>query len=148
MAKKRIKRVLVICLCFLVPILAAVAQADDPGIGTWVNEKYDGTFYTTAKIVILPDGRELDYLRVSDTTPQWEGRSTSEEEWIDAEGNYWFKGHGIWHDYGTNQNEQEWFFLSKINASRTVLESVTSGADYPEELSPIGGQYSIYYKQK
>jgi len=148
MVKKRITRALVICLCFLVPILAATAQADDPGIGTWVNAKYDGTWFTPAKIELLPDGRELDYLRISDTTPEWEAKSTDEEKWIDAEGNHWFKGYGIFHDYGTNQNEQKWFVLSKINASRTVLESVTSQADYPEELSPIGGQYSIWYKKQ
>jgi hypothetical protein len=148
MAKKRIKRVLVICLCFLVPILAAVAQADDPGIGTWVNEKYDGTWYTPAKIELLPDGRELDYLRISDTTPEWEMQNASGEEWIDSEGNYWFKGQGIWVDYGTNQNEQKFFILSKINASRTVLESATSQSDYPEELSPVGGQYSIWYRKE
>ncbi len=154
MVKKQIKRVLAVCLCFLVPILAATGQAEqvsaqaDHPVETWVNAEYDGNYYLVAKIEIYPDGRELDYLRVSDTIPEWEGRPTDEEKWIDAEGNHWYKGRGFWHEYRTKQGEQELFFLSKVNPSGTVLESVVAQADYPEELSPVGGQYGIWYKQE
>jgi beta-lactamase regulating signal transducer with metallopeptidase domain len=144
--------VLAICLCCLVPILAITAQTKQPVVentdmlfGTWINP--DGaTQEMGAKVVFFPEYRELWYIRPSDSTPSMETRSVIEETWIDADGNFWYKGRHEGDYYPSKKAAWNCYWLIKINASGTTLEFVEAGADYPEEMSPIGGSYNIYYK--
>jgi hypothetical protein len=39
------------------------------------------------------------------------------------------------------------YWLNKFSKKGMVWESVFSFVDYPDELSPIGGIYTIYYRQ-
>ena len=144
--------ILAICLCCLVPILAITAQTKQPVVentdklfGTWINP--DGaTQEMGAKVVFFPEYRELWYIRPSDSTPNMETRSVIEETWIDADGNFWYKGRHEGDYYPSKKAAWNCYWLIKINASGTTLEFVEAGADYPEEMSPIGGSYNIYYK--
>jgi hypothetical protein len=149
---------LAIGLCCLLPLLAlgcatraAVVKADDPLFGTWINEEYGGISKGTEaqKCVIFSDGRELDYQTMSDADPEWEGRFTIEEKWVDEEGNHWYKT--SWTaNYYPYRKEESWkgFGLMRVNASGTILEGVSAEAGYPEELSVIGGAYGVYYRQE
>jgi beta-lactamase regulating signal transducer with metallopeptidase domain len=150
-------RVLAVCLCCLVPLLAvtcatgpkAAVRPDDPLFGTWVNAKYEGNADFSAKMVMSPDGRELDYDRIASTEPEWEGNFNIEETWIDAEGNHWHKGRGTWWDpTAKHMGQADWYFVHKINPSGTVLESVSSQTGYPEEMGPLGGFYGTWNKQE
>jgi beta-lactamase regulating signal transducer with metallopeptidase domain len=145
-------RVLAICLCCIVPILAITAQTKQPVVentdmlfGTWINP--DGaTQEMGAKVVFFPEYRELWYVRPSDSTPNMETRSAIEETWTDADGNFWYKGRHEGDFYPSKKAAWNCYWLIKINASGTTLEFVESGVRYPEEMSPIGGSYTIYYK--
>jgi hypothetical protein len=68
----------------------AVVGADDPLFGTWINEEYDKSDRSmTARAVVSPDGRELNYEHIADTVPAFENQLRIEETWIDASGNHW-----------------------------------------------------------
>jgi hypothetical protein len=149
-------RVLAICLCCIVPILAItcatkpeVVKEDNALFSTWVNAEYEGKAPAfSAKFVTFPDGRQLDYLKIADTTPEWESRFTIEETWIDAEGNHWYKSRWTTDYYPYKEARFKGYGLIRISASGTVWEGVGAEAGYPEELSPIGGQYGIYHRQE
>jgi hypothetical protein len=105
----------------------------------------------TAKIVVYPDGREQDYLKISDADPQMEGKFSFEEAWIDEEGNHWYKVRAAY-DYTLCSGQAKgqswkWLMLVRINPAGTVMEGVGRQSGFSEELSPIEGAYVIYYKQ-
>jgi hypothetical protein len=90
--------VLALFVICLVPVLALFGQAqasglpaDDPYFGTWVNEKYDTSRVDcAARVVITPDGHELDYRHMADSVPSSEGWHAIEETWVEA-GAHWYK---------------------------------------------------------
>ena len=126
----------------------AAVGPDDPLWGTWANAEYEGTAEFSAKFVIFPDGRMLEYDQLSSTKTELEGKFDIEETWTDAEGNHWYKGQGMWVVTEAIQPEPElWYFMHKINPAGTVLESVFSNVREPEEMSPLGGFYGIRYRQ-
>jgi len=154
---RRVVGVLLVCLSCLLPLLAvtcatgpkATVKPDDPLFGTWVNAEYEGNAEFSAKMVIYPGGRELDYDQVSSTELEWEGKFSIEETWNDAEGNRWYKGRGTWWDPTAKYMGQgDWYFLHKIKPGGTTLESVSSQAGYPEEMGPIGGFYGTWSRQE
>jgi hypothetical protein len=97
-------------------------------------------------MVMSPDGRELDYNYLSSLRTESEGKFRIEETWIDAEGNQWYKGRGIWTDTDTKKQDP-WYFLYKVNAAGAVLEAVWSPVGYPSEMGPLGGFYGTWNKQ-
>jgi hypothetical protein len=91
-------RILTVCLCCLVPLLAvtcatkpSLVKTNDPVFGTWINPAYDGEKDRPGKWILFPDGRELDYIYIADTQPYAEGRNIIKEAWIDANGDRWYK---------------------------------------------------------
>jgi hypothetical protein len=151
MLKERIGRVL--CLCLLAALFAAAAQLsalepDDPLLGTWVNAQYEGNAASSAKFILFPDGRELDYDRLTSPEPEYEGWVTVDETWTDEEGNHWYKTHGSFDAYPYKEPKYNFFSLLKVDSSGTTLEGTGSEVDYPEEIGPIGGAYSTYRRQE
>jgi beta-lactamase regulating signal transducer with metallopeptidase domain len=148
-------RVAIIGLACLLPLLAvtgsrrpSAAGLDDAFIGTWINPEYDGyKGKTSSKFVVYPDGRELDYLNISDLVPTWDYQDTVEDKWIDQQGNRWYKIHCTGGYYGYDSYRFKSYALVRINAAGTVSEFVCAEGRYPEEFSPIGGAYSIFYRQ-
>jgi beta-lactamase regulating signal transducer with metallopeptidase domain len=148
-------RVLVICLCCIVPLLALtcatkpmVVKPDDPIFGTWVNEEYDkGNRAWNARFEMFPDGRELDYLKSADQTPSNEGRNVFEEKWVDTDGNHWYKIRATNWLYPSKAGYWEGFAVVRVSASGTVLEGVSAELGYPKDVSPLGPGYGIYYKR-
>ncbi len=148
-------RVLAICLCCIAPLLALtcattpmVVKPGDPIFGTWVNEEYDTSDrYMTARFVIFPDGRQLEYRKIADREPSYEDSNVFEEKWIDAEGNHWYKIRVTNWAYPSRAGLMEAFMLVRISASGKILEGVFSQAGYPTEVSSLGSQYGIFYKR-
>lgn len=129
---------------------APVLKADDPLLGTWVNEEYGGVSnMRSQKLVIFAEGRELDYRNIPDTEPEFEGRFTLERTWVDEEGSHWYKMRYRANYYPYRETES-WggYALTRVNAEGAVLEGVNAGAGYPEQMSVIGGDYGVYYRQE
>jgi beta-lactamase regulating signal transducer with metallopeptidase domain len=150
-------RVLAVCLCCIVPLLAvtcatsrAAAKPDDSLYEIWVNKEYEGRVDLSAKFVSYPTGKTLLYDHVSDSEPSYEGTYTITEAWTDSDGNHWCKVRWTNKDYPATPQAQEYkgFSLCRTNASGTVYEEVWSMAQYPTELSPIGGTYGIWHRQE
>jgi beta-lactamase regulating signal transducer with metallopeptidase domain len=156
---KAMVRVVLVGLACLLPLLAVTGSTrpmtfalDEPIIGTWVNPKTERVKGLNAKSVVYPDGRQLDYQKISDTVPIEEYQLAVEEKWTDSQGNRWYKVRWSGWYYGfskPNFTECAWkgYTLVRINAAGTVSESVGAELAYPKEFSPIGGEYSISYRQ-
>jgi hypothetical protein len=153
MSKERIGRLSSLCLLVLLWMVNGAArpsalEPDDPLIGTWVNDRYNGNADFSARFVIFPDCRELDYDSVASTEPEYETRFTVDETWTDSEGNHWYKTHGATDFYPYKEPRYRGFGFIKISAAGSEMVSVGSEIDYPEELSPIGGAYATYRRQE
>ena len=72
----------------------------------------------------------------------WTEKYTITESWHSKNGDLWFKN--TWEEADTGE---KYFVLSKISKSGTVWEFCSSGSGYPAELSPLEGDYTIYYRQ-
>jgi len=138
-------------LVFMVAIILAVpiSFAEDKieiedTYGTWVNSDYNEKGQD-AKVVINPDGTVVSYAKETDKEPKWTGQFTITDSWHDNEGNLWINREGI--AVKTEQMSQYIYLLYKFSNDGTVCELVWSGADYPTEMSPIGGNYEIHYRQ-
>ena len=109
--------------------------------GTWVNTDYNlkGQF---AKNIINSDGTIKRFNTETDTEPICHGMYAVKDSWHDRRGNTWIK-----FDYNTTGG-MTFHVLSKYSNSGTVWEWVDSEIDYPTEMSPIAGNYSIYYCKK
>jgi beta-lactamase regulating signal transducer with metallopeptidase domain len=109
--------------------------------GTWVNTDYNlkGQF---AKTIINSDGTIKRFNTETDTEPICHGKYAVKNSWHDRKGNTWIK-----FDYNTTGG-MAFHVLSKYSNSGTVWEWVDSEIDYPTEMSPIAGNYSIYYRKK
>ncbi|MBN1838137.1 MAG: M56 family metallopeptidase [Spirochaetales bacterium] len=160
---KGVATVLAAFLCCLVPLLALtcatrppVLEAEDPLVGTWVNEDYDKAQHVerhmVGRFVVFPDGRELGYRRIGDTDPVWDKRFVVEEPWIDAEGYRWYKMH--WTSQGCSSgSDKVWSgnTLARINPAGTIWEAKYSGyGGYPDVtgFDPAGPGCSIMYRQQ
>ncbi len=149
-------RMVLVGLACLLPLLAvtgsrrpSAAGLDDAFIGTWVNPEYDGyKGKTPPRFVVFPDGRELDYWNISDLKPTWEYQDTVEDKWVDQLGNRWYKVHSTGGYYGFDWYRFKLHSLVRINAAGTVFETVSAEGRYPEEFSPIGGLYAVFYRQQ
>ena len=110
--------------------------------GTWVNEDYSGVIYWRQKIINYSDGRWEEYNFIKDDQPDHYGKYTMDDIWMDSVGDIWFKAHWECLVHG------KYFLLGKISNSSTVLENVLQESRYPTEISPIGGHYTIRYRQE
>jgi beta-lactamase regulating signal transducer with metallopeptidase domain len=152
-------RVLLVCLACLVPLLAVtgstrpmVVKLEEPIVGTWINPEYEGPKGLAAKSVVYPDGKQLDYQKISDAVPTWEYQLEVEEKWTDPQGNRWYKVRWEGWYFGSVKpsfTECAWkgCTVVRINPAGTVSESVGAELGYPKEFSPVGGAYSISYRQ-
>ena len=151
-------RVLAVCLCCIVPLLAVTCAtsraAVKPGASlseTWVNKEYEGRADLSAKFVDYPaSSKTLLYDHLSDSEPSYESTYTITEAWTDSDGNRWSKVRWTSKDYPVTPQGQVYkgFSLCRTNASGSVYEEVWAEAGYPEELGPIGGTYGIWYRQE
>jgi hypothetical protein len=151
-------RALVVFMCCLVPLVSAscatrpfTVKPDDPLYGTWISTEYEskGTSGGFAKIVLFPDGRRLQYRKIQDAEPAYEGMYTVEAAWIDQKGYRWYKMKGAYWTYNTGAGKTEMFILARIDPEGTVLESSSAGYGYPDKVEPVGSpNYGIAYRQK
>jgi len=103
----------------------------DIGLGTWVNEKM-----SIQKEVDTADGWK-QYLRLSDTSPLYEGTGKITSKWTDSEGNIWMKVLSSGKAPGDSKFEI-FAVLMKYSKSGTVRESVSLSPNSDEELrNPI-----------
>ena len=135
---------------FAVIILMLVTCASSPKTrfsidevaGTkWFNEEYPPSSGTDLA-EITTDGMMKFYSSLLTNEPPWIGKFTIIENWYDEKGDLWFKSTWENKDVGPIA-----YFLCKISKSGTVWESCWSASGYPSELSPIEGEYSIYYRK-
>jgi hypothetical protein len=126
-----------------------VLPKDDPFFGTWISEERDKSERTTfyGRFVISQDLHELDYKHISDTEPIEEGWLTPEKTWIDGAGNHWYKLRSVGWVYPGKAGRIEGFFLCRISADGKMIESVWMESGYPDDITPLGPDYSIYYRQ-
>jgi hypothetical protein len=154
--RKAVLQVLAFFL-FVVPVLAPGAQAagvalneDDPLFGTWINQEYDKSGRsTTARSVITPDGRQLDYEHIADTVPAYESELGIEETWVDASGNRWYKIRWTAWSY-PGGTKIKGYSVSRVSQGGAVIEGVSAQYGYPEpeQLAPLGPNYGIMYRQE
>jgi hypothetical protein len=119
--------------------------------GTWVNADYN-TKGQMAKVIAHPNGIYDYYLKTTDPEPNWIGEETITGSWYDEEGNLWIKCEMFFEEerssyklaVGSTPYSYE---LYKFSDSGKVWEKVSSSQDYPDEMSPIAGNYAIYYRQ-
>ena len=109
--------------------------------GTWINSDYNDKGQP-AKVIVNLDGTMKFFPAETDTIPWCQGTYTVTNHWHDRRGNLWIKYSYNPTGYGTK------YFLSKYSDSGKVWELVWMEARYPDEMSPIGGNYGIYYRQK
>ena len=133
--------VLVIVTLFAV----SVSFADDKitiedTYGTWVNSDYN-VVYKPAKSIYYSDGTYEIFSREIDTEPAITGKNTITDSWYDEEGNLWVKN--TWVEVSSTG-----YGLFKFSDCGKVLEYVWSEVDYPDEVSPIAGNYWIQYRQE
>jgi len=134
--------VLTIVLLIAVPLSFADDKISiDDIYGTWVNPDYNekGQY---AKWVDHPDGTYELYSVMDYPEPTYTGKETITGSWYDKEGNLWVRWTYL------NTVGEFGYGLYKFSDSGKVRESVWSESDYPDEMSPIGGNYSIHYRQE
>ncbi len=148
-------RVLALCLACLVPILALAAQAKpavEPLYGTWVNEHFGARKGCPQRVVILADGRELDYMMLSDEAPYFEYSNEIVGQWIDREGNFWYqiRFRGWYYGFPASSGEtcmDKGYSLQRIDASGTALEGVQAESRIPDEEDWSLIPHWVYYRQ-
>ncbi len=150
-------RVLSVCLCCLVPLLAvtcttsrAAVKPDDSFYGTWVNKEYEGRGDLSVKFVHSPTEKTWFWDHLSDPEPIDVAEYVITEAWTDSDGNHWYKAR-----WTTTSNPStpatpvyKGFSLIRTNASGSVYEEAWSQAGYPKELTLIGGNYGIWHRQE
>ena len=145
--------ILVIILLFTVSVSFAGGKISiEDTYGTWVNADYNekGQY---VKEIDHPDGTYVLYLKLTDTEPTWIGEKTIIDSWYDKEGNLWIKCTIFWEEERSSYEREVGgqstsYRLYKYSDSGKVRESVWSYQDYPDEMSPIGGNYAIHYRQE
>ncbi len=148
-------RTLILVIIFLVVISVLFAGKKisiEDTYGTWVNADYN-TKGQMAKEIDYPNGTYAEYQQLTDTEPTWIGEKTIIDSWYDKEGNLWIKWTIFWDEEKSSYKKVvggggPWYGLFKFSDSGKVRESVRSNKDYPDEMSPIGGNYAIHYRQE
>jgi hypothetical protein len=112
--------------------------------GTWVNPDYKFGFAEEV-IILNSDGTIVGYQYKTDIAPEYTCQSNIADSWYDNEGNLWIKFDGPC--VGILNPNFYTYWLNKFRHDSMVWESVWSEVDYPTEMSPIGGNYVIYYRQ-
>jgi hypothetical protein len=142
---KTILFVLVIILLFAVTISFAEDKIRiEDTYGTWVNPDYN--VRDPAEVIICkPDSTLIGYSKATDIDIDWTLQYTITDSWYDDEGNLFVKYEGA---LNWAQQSSHLYFLNKFGNDGTVWEMVWSGVDYPTEVSLIGGNYSIRYRQE
>jgi len=110
--------------------------------GTWVNSDYNEK-YGWAKEIFHPDGTSEWYSKITDKKPSLTFSYTLSDSWYDNEGNFWIR----YTFYTFEEDGYSGYKILKFSDSGKVRESVWSGVKYPDEMSPIGGNYAIHYRQ-
>jgi beta-lactamase regulating signal transducer with metallopeptidase domain len=149
-------KILAICLCCLVPVLAVFAQAQSPAIpkndplfGTWVNPALEASDrYVAAKFVIQPDGHAYEYRHITGGDPFQESWKTVEEAWIDAAGWHQYKIKVITGVSPGTRGKCEGYARVRISPDGGTIEEVFAQLGYPDEITPLGSFYEIAYRQK
>jgi hypothetical protein len=143
--------VIVVLLAVSVSFAGDKISIDDI-YGTWINADYN-TKGQMAKVIEHPDGTYDRYLKVTDPEPTWIAEKTITGSWYDEEGNLWVKCTYFFEEERSSYQREEggkitYYGLYKFSDSGKVRESVWSVQDYPDEMSPIGGNYEIHYRQE
>jgi hypothetical protein len=117
--------------------------------GTWVNSDYNENAYM-GKAIEHPDGTYELFNKVTDTEPAWTRKEIITDSWYDKEGNLWisYTFEEIYLYTVVDLPDFSGYGLYKFSDSGKVRENVWAQADYPDEMSPIGGNYSIHYRQE
>jgi hypothetical protein len=110
---------------------------------TRVNNDYAGTDWSVVRIP-NPDGTEIGLSKegADPNFPKYRRHFTITEPWTDHEGNILFKLPGK--PIGGLSHLSE---MVKIGNSGTVLETVYSYADPPDEIDPGSDRYRIWYRK-
>jgi hypothetical protein len=154
MRKTRIAESALCCLLALFTTACATRPIritpDDPLFGTWINEEYDREGRSgSAKVTMLAEGRELDYNRIADAEPAYEGRFAIEAAWIDGDGYRWYKLKGETRLYHADSSPVPWFALFKVHPDGKTLESSSAQYGYPTTVAPVTSpNYGIMYRQR
>ncbi len=106
--------------------------------GTWVNTNYT---VGIAKLVQSPSRWEM-YDTINDIAAHYSGISDIKDEWIDSDGNYWYRC------LQSTINIPAWYCLFKISKSATVLEWMLSHSRYPTRIVKDDLGYYIYYRKE
>jgi hypothetical protein len=114
--------------------------------GTWVNSDYNFGM-ADAVIIFNHDGTAVGYGKETDTEPTSTWIRTIEESWYDSDGNLWMKCINSSVTTGQECLDQVEHALNKYSNSGSVWECVWMVSDYPDEMSPVAGNYGIYYRQ-
>ena len=130
--------ILALAICMTAP-RAKFAIADLAGTKWFNNEYPPSSGWDRAEITT--DGIMKMYSSVVSGNP-WTEKYTITESWHDRNGDLWFKN--TWDEAGTGG---KYFVLNKISKSGAVWEFCVSGSGYPAELSPLEGDYTIYYRE-
>ena len=148
---KSVALVVVLILFFMAPLLFAedvknaISEKEFFQVfsGTWVNEDYLGASDQRQKIINYSDGRWEEYNLITDDEYYHHGKYIMDDMWVDSNDDIWYQARSecLVHD-------TKYFVLGKISNFDTVWENVWSGVDYPSEVSLIGGNYRIYYRQE
>ena len=133
--------VLAIVLILVVSLSFADEITVDDIYGTWVNADYNEKA-PRAKWIRHKNGTLELYNKINDNEPSYTGKETMTGSWHDEEGNLWTQSITVFN------HDSMSYLLSKYSDSGNVWELVWSEAKYPNEMSPIGGNYSIYYRQE
>jgi len=110
--------------------------------GTWINSDYNEK-YGRAKEIHHPDGTSEWYSKETDTEHGYTLKYTITDIWYNEEGNLWIKS-----TFFTIEDSSTGYIIFKFSDSGKVRESVWSEAKYPDEMSPIGGNYAIHYRHE
>jgi hypothetical protein len=135
--------ILVVVLFFAVSLLFAEDEISVNDIyGTWVNADYNQKSQY-AKWINLPDGTYEVYNKIMGSEKDSSGKQTITDSWYDEEGNLWIQC-----IYERETDDTVAYVVYKLSDSGKIRETVWSKVDYPEEMSPIGGEYSLHYRQE
>jgi len=110
--------------------------------GTWINADYNEK-YGRAKEIHHPEGISEWYSKVKDTKPAFTLNYTLTDSYYDDVGNLWMK-----YTFLTIEDGSTGYIIFKFSESGKVRESVWMEARYPDEMSPIGGNYVIHYRKE
>ena len=127
---------------------AYIAKEDEELYGIWINTDYNDSQHP-AKFIFKPDGTYEGYAKTDGTHSYYHGEYIITDKWTDSEGNIWYKVFFpiLW--VGSSKDTEPLYYLSKIDKSGNILETVRSGIDYPTELGPdvLLYTYRILYRQ-